>query len=385
MSTTLDRHLPVASDPVRTAVPRTAPPSPPPSEGRAEGQPPAPAPGTASRIAVWDNARLLVMVLVVFGHLIESIRGTTAVDDLYGLIYAFHMPAFLLMAGVFASSDRLSPKRLVGTAQLLVTWLVVEFAWALERAVTGHAPFPATFLVMPKWGCWFLVSLFAMRVLLPYVALLPHPLILSSLVALGVGLVPAIGQPYSMSRTLTLLPFFLLGWALRQRGLDRRQWFLAPSLRLRAGAVLVLAASAAAVLALMAMPHFSWELLTWRRGYSAMHYGAVRGLALRAATLGIAAAMTCAVLLLAPRRTRWFTRLGENTLYVYVLHIPIISAIQAAHLNTRMAATPLSTVVALAVAVGITLLLAQPVVKRLCGWLLEPRRLFRRALERRPA
>jgi fucose 4-O-acetylase-like acetyltransferase len=325
------------------------------------------------------------MVLVVFGHLIESIRGTAAVDALYEIIYAFHMPAFLLMAGVFASSDRLSAKRLVGTAQLLATWLVVELAWALERAVTGHQPFPSTFLVMPKWGCWFLVSLFAMRVLLPYVALLPHPLILSTVVSLGVGLVPAIGQPYSMSRTFALLPFFLLGWAIRQRGIDRRAWFAAPSLRLRVAALLVLAASVAVVLLLLATPHYTSELLTWRSSYRAMHFSARHGLVLRAAALGVATAMTLALLLLVPRRTHWFTRLGGNTLYVYVLHIPIITAINGLHLNTRIAQVPLSTVVAFMVALGITLALSQPAVRRLAGWLLEPRWLFRRALERRPA
>jgi fucose 4-O-acetylase-like acetyltransferase len=384
VSTTLDRHAPAATDSARAPLDRAGTSTAPTSTAIRTAEPAAP-PAPAGRVALWDNARLIVMVLVVFGHLIESIRGTGAVDDLYAVVYAFHMPAFLLMSGVFASSDRLSPKRLAGTAQLLATWLVVEFAWVLLRIVNGDHPFPATFLVMPKWGAWFLVSLFTMRVLLPYIALLPHPIVLSSLVALGVGLIPSIGQQFSVSRTLTLLPFFLLGWAIKQRELDRRAWFRAPSVPLRLAALVTFAVGAAAVLLLMAMPHFSWELLTWRRGYAAMHYGPLHGVALRAATLALAAVMTFALLLLVPRRTRWFTRLGENTLYVYVLHIPIIQAFQTWHLDTRIAQVPLSAVVAFAVAIVITFVLSQPVVKRLTQWILEPRWLFRRALERRPA
>jgi fucose 4-O-acetylase-like acetyltransferase len=384
VSTTLDRHAPAATAPIREPA-RPVAATTPTTATRTDGPAPAATPAPAPRVAVWDNARLIVMVLVVFGHLIESIRGTAAVDDLYALVYAFHMPAFLLMSGVFASADRLSPKRLAGTAQLLATWLVVEFAWVLLRTVNGDHPFPSTFLVMPKWGCWFLVSLFTMRVLLPYVALLPYPVVLSFLVALGVGLMASIGQEFSVSRTLTLLPFFLLGWAIKQRCLDRRSWFQAPSVPLRLAAVVTFAAGAAAVLLITAMPHFSWELFTWRRGYAAMHYSPMRGVALRAATLAIAAAMTFALLLLVPRRTRWFTRLGENTLYVYVLHIPIIQAFQTWHLDARIAQVPLSAVVAFVIAVALTLVLSQPVVKRLTGWLLEPRWLFKRALERRPA
>ena len=384
MSTTLDRHAPVASDPTRAADPaRAAVPSR--AEDSASAAPAPAGPPDTSRTPLWDNARLLVIVLVVFGHLIESIRGTPVLHALYDLVYAFHMPALLLIAGVFASSDRLSPKRLAGTAQLLVTWLVVEFGWALERAVTGHAPFPTTFLVMPEWAAWFLISLFTMRMLLPYVALLPYPLIFTFVLALGAGLVPTIGQEFSVSRSVALLPFFALGWTVRQRGLDRRAWFLAPSVGLRLTAGLALVAAAAGVLALIALPHFSGDLLTWRRSYSAMGYGPLQGLALRAAMLAIAGAMTLAVLVLVPRRARWFTRLGENTLYVYLLHIPVILTIRAWHLDARIEHLPLSPVLAFALAVAITLVLSQPIVKRLCGWALEPRWLFRRALQPRPA
>lgn len=382
MSTTLDRSAPATTGPAATTTrPRTA-------TAPAHRVGPAPAASrlaAGARVAVWDNARFLVMVLVVFGHLIESIRGTQAIDALYGVIYAFHMPAFLFMSGVFASSDALTPKRLARTAQLLATWLVVEFAWALIRLVSGDTPFPSTFLVLPKWAAWFLVSLFVMRLLLPYLALLPHPLVLSCVVALGVGLIPSIGQEFSMSRTLTLLPFFLAGWAFRQRGIDRRGWFQAPPVRLRVTAAVVLAVAGAGVLLLMAMPSFSWELLLWRRSYSAMRVGALRGVLLRGAVGAIAAAMTAAFLLLVPRRVRWFTRLGENSLYAYLLHIPVLTAMRALGLDKRIAETPLSAVVALAVAVTLTLLLTQPVVKRLTGWALEPAWLFRRALERRPA
>lgn len=383
MSTTLDRHTSVATDTTPSATRDAgATASTPPQ--RAEGTRPA-VRASAPRVAVWDNARFLVMVLVVMGHLIESIRGTAAIDAIYGVIYAFHMPAFLLMAGVFASSDALTPKRLARTAQLLATWLVVEFAWVLIRLATGDTPFPSHFLVLPKWASWFLVSLFAMRVLLPYLALLRRPLVVSLVVALAVGMVPAIGQEFSVSRTLSLLPFFLLGWTIRQRGIDRRQWFLAPSLRLRLAAVGVLAAGAAAVLAVMATPNFTYEVFLMRRSYAAMQFSPLHGMVLRGTALAVAAAMSAALILLVPRRVRWFTRLGENSLYVYVLHIPILTALNAARVNRLIADTPLSAVVALAVSFVLVVLLSQPIVKRAFSWALEPTWLFRGVLEKRPA
>lgn len=345
----------------------------------------AAAAATKERNPLWDNARLIIIGLVVFGHLIESMRGTAAVDVLYAAIYAFHMPAFMLISGFFASADRLSPKQLAGTAQLLATWLVVEFAWVAIRAMTGDAPFPQGFLVMPKWGAWFLLSLFAMRVLLPYLALLPHPLLVSVAVSLGGGLLLSVGPEFSVSRTLALLPFFVLGWAMRQREWHLRPWFLQPSPALRIAAAATLAAAVAAAALLVINPSFTWELLYWRRSYAAMQFGPLTGVALRGGMLVLAIAMTFALLVLTPRRQRWYTRLGENTLYVYLLHVPLVTAIRDWRIDDRIAQMPFSTGVALALAIAITLLLSLPIVKRCTHLALEPRWLFKRALAAQPS
>lgn len=58
-----------------------------------------------------DRLRLLLMVLVVFGHLLELFPGA---EKLYRVIYSFHMPAFLFLSGYFARLDlrRLWPQLL---------------------------------------------------------------------------------------------------------------------------------------------------------------------------------------------------------------------------------------------------------------------------------
>ena len=57
-----------------------------------------------------------------------------------------------------------------------------------------------------------------MRILLPYIARLRHPLVFSILVALTAGLSPAIGVEFSASRTLCFLPFFVAAWLAKDRG-----------------------------------------------------------------------------------------------------------------------------------------------------------------------
>ena len=53
----------------------------------------------------FDNAKFLLLVIVVFGHLLQPFIGEAGwVHDLYFTIYTFHMPAFILISGYFAKS-----------------------------------------------------------------------------------------------------------------------------------------------------------------------------------------------------------------------------------------------------------------------------------------
>jgi fucose 4-O-acetylase-like acetyltransferase len=333
---------------------------------------------SANRIALWDNARLVLMVLVIFGHSIEGIRAEgSAATAVYDVVYAFHMPAFLLISGWFASAGRFDRRALRGTAKLLITWLLAEAAWVGLRALLGRTAIPGSFLVTPSWTLWFLVSLIAMRLLLPVIAAMRFPLITTTAVALAAGLSPAIGTPFSLGRTLALLPFFVLGSRLRQRGLGEQRWFVAPSRRLRLAASGVLAAGTGTVLLLLRLPDFTDQLLFWRRGYAAMGLDDVSGVLLRGTFLLIGAAMTLALLVVIPRRSFRLSALGRNTLPVYLLHAPLIVLARKADLDDAIGALPLALPILLAVAVLLVPLLASRAGVLLARPLTDPMRLLR--------
>src|SRR4029077_11373781 len=62
--------------------------------------------GTAKeRDSVIDNARFILIVLVVLGHFLTTMQGSPALDVLYAWIYMFHMPAFVFLSGLWINAE----------------------------------------------------------------------------------------------------------------------------------------------------------------------------------------------------------------------------------------------------------------------------------------
>lgn len=345
---------------------------------------------TKPRIALWDNARFVLIVLVVIGHLISTLRTDSALGfGLYAYIYLFHMPGMILLSGMFSRADA-SPKAVRSTVQLLVTWGLWELIWAAIRGVVeGRTP-GASFMVSPAWTLWFLVSLATMRILLPYLARLRHPLLVSIALALGSGMFPAIGTQFSASRTLAFLPFFMLGWLARERGWLTGEWFTAPARTARAAAWGVLGVVA---LAFLLVPQLLsvWRIdrwLTWRDDYfwlfanapigawqPASWGGAVLGgMLVTAALLAVGAALTLALLIVVPRRESVMTVWGTRTLFVYLLHGPIVWVLRGTGVIDWLGSFGEFGVLALVLAGGVlTVLLSTRGVSWLFRPIVEPR------------
>ncbi|WP_255572594.1 acyltransferase family protein [Leucobacter tenebrionis] len=366
-----------------------------PAAARPAAQPAAASPAAAQpapkrRIAYWDNARFLLIVLVVIGHVISTVRTDSSLGfALYSFIYLFHMPAMILLSGLFSKPEA-SPKAVASTVQLLATWLLWEGVWAVIRAaVEGRAP-GSGFLVNPSWTLWFLVTLATMRILLPYIARLRHPLLFSIALALASGLLPAVGTAFSASRTMVFMPFFVAGWLIRERGWLDGQWFTRPARAARIGAWALLGAVGIVFAVAVHLQDF-WRIdrwLTWRDDYlTAFERGPIGdwqptewvsvslgGIAVTALLLAMAAALTLAVLIVAPRRQSIITVWGARTLYVYLLHGPVVWVLRETGVIDAVAAWGVAGVLLLtAIAIAIALLLSMTWITRVFRVIIEPR------------
>ncbi|MFD0775593.1 acyltransferase family protein, partial [Streptomonospora algeriensis] len=327
------------------------------------------APGQGrERDALLDNAKFLLIALVVIGHAIEPLTDDTRLADAaYYWVYLFHMPAFVLISGYLSKSFDGSWRRI---DKLLTTvaapYLIFWGVYALVSLAMGR-DLPAGPLE-PLWLTWFLAALFVWRLSVPVWNRIRWPFTVSIAVSLLSGAV-ATGDVLGASRIVSLLPFFVGGLVLQPRHLELLQ-----RTRVRVWSAGLMLASAATCY--LYLERLSREWIYWResiadRGMELLPVG----LPGRLMFMVLAFALTAAVLSLTPRRTTHATRLGALTMYVYLLHGLFVRGADAlgwydfagsalgGHL--ALGATALG-------AVGVTYLLCTAWVRRATRWAVEP-------------
>ncbi len=118
------------------------------------------------RIYTIDALKGLAILLVVFGHAFPG--NLTNFDDnvVFRVIYSFHMPLFMFLAGLVAVYNNENPVISYLTKKFLALVVPFIFWYALDYFVTGayHSIAVKTYIARiissPDWGLWFLWVLF---------------------------------------------------------------------------------------------------------------------------------------------------------------------------------------------------------------------------------
>ena len=321
----------------------------------------------AGREPHWDNVRFLSGTLVVLGHAVEPLLAEAdGLRWLYLVTWAMRVPVFVLVAGYFSHAGPLDARELRRlTESVLLPYLLLGLVHTVQlHWLYGEVRF---FTHEPAWGLWFLLSLFVWRMLLPYLAVLRHPTALSVGCALAVGHLDGFDGSFSSARTVAFLPFFLLGWKLRQ-GLGER---LLHGAATRCTALAVLAVAAAGCWAYRDGFDFAW--LAMRAPYAQTAEAPVRDWAVRAGVLGCGAAVALAFVRLVPkRRLPYLSALGAGGLYLYLLHPPVLRALTTAGWLDWVGTWP-SQLALIALVVALSAVLASPPVRRVTRPLVQPR------------
>lgn len=279
------------------------------------------------RDAYFDNAKLLLIFLVVFGHMIQPFVGeSNAINTLYMWVYTFSMPAFIFLAGFFAKGSGNISYILNLAKKLLLPYLIFQVLYSGYYFMIGKSTWLKS-LFEPHWSLWFLVSLFSWHLLLFLFKKIPpkYSMLLAISIGVAIGYINDVGNAFSLSRTFAFFPFFLAGFWINKDAL-----MVIKQNSVRIASVMLMAVVA---FVLYMSPDINTGWLLNSKSYADLDAplfgGAVRMLVYTVSTM-----MAVGVLAFVPKKENRLSHLGTRTLYVYLLHGFFIQFFREADLFT---------------------------------------------------
>lgn len=252
------------------------------------------------RDAKYCNLKLLLIYLVLYGHWIEpQIYKSDILMQIYRFIYAFHMPLFAFISGLFLNNKENCRKQ---SKRSLRMYLFLQFVAVILGLSTPFTPY---------WHLWYLLSYAIWCESAYWFFRIPSKacilLIISVFIGCMAGYIPIIDRAFSLSRSIVFFPYFCAGLLLR----PNREWN-----RLRAFGFLSL------ILAIAALWYFPIPtcFLYQAAAFDDVAFGAEK----RLLSYLIGAALCLFFLTFVPSRRFGFTKLGADTMPAYILHAPIV-------------------------------------------------------------
>ncbi len=271
--------------------------------------------GPGGRDPSIDNIRFLLIFAVVYAHLLERAAPSRYSWLIYQVIYTFHMPVFLFLYGYFV---RYSPRKAV--FQWFVPYMVFQTLYQLFSTHVLDAVDPPQYTT-PYWLLWYLLVCLFYHLLIPLYDTRDRrmqgvTLLATVVLALAAGHDPTVGYYLSLSRFFVFQPWFVLGFycrrhAVLERQLPDRSWQAAVGL-------------GSLVLVCLAIWYVYRAQLPNEALFGSFYYEGERNLWMRAVLMGMALSwlvfLLTAVRPLLGRRLPLVTRIGQNTLPVFLLH-----------------------------------------------------------------
>ena len=271
-----------------------------------------------NRMPFFDNARLILIFLVVFGHMIQPFAtDSQLINSIYAFIYIFHMPMFIMLAGFFAKGIG-KPKYILNLAKkLLLPYLMFQGLYTVLYFLLGREEWYKGIL-HPQWAMWFLVSLFCWHILLVLFKRIPAAasILLAVFIGIAAGYVDLSAYGLSLSRTLVFFPFFLAGYFMTKENV---QLIKTKALSI-AGIIFMTALFAFIYLFINVDVTLDTDWLSGAVAYQRLEAEMSGGL-MRLIIYILAVLLIISMIALIPSGDfGWLTKIGEKTLYVYLLH-----------------------------------------------------------------
>ena len=268
----------------------------------------------------FDSLKFYLICVVVLGHTLwEHYNESSVINGIWYWIYTFHMPLFVFLSGFF--SNKMEKKKfnnfIIRTFEIYVVFQVLCL---IMKYLSGES-IMWNLIISPYSIYWYLFSLILWRCILqvtPEKILGYRWVVISGTITAGLiaGFIP-ISNELSIQRTLSFLPFFVLGYYSR-----RCEWIEKIKCAPTGFVITILVISSCIYFFMLQRDMFTITVLYENTPYNNAQDIFARFLIwLQALGFGI-------VIMKVAKPTRMASVLGGLTLYIFVYHQFIIEVFE---------------------------------------------------------
>ncbi|MFW6034808.1 MAG: acyltransferase family protein [Halothermotrichaceae bacterium] len=268
----------------------------------------------------FDNARVLLIFLVLLGHFIEPlIDQNSIIKSFYLLIYSFHMPAFIIISGYFSKNSRgfiAGFKNII--LKLFIPYIVFQILYSIFDSFILKGNGIIVNFFTPYWIMWFLLSLMFWKLIVSLITFSKKPLALLFVFAIAImsGYIDEVGYLLSISRTLIFFPFFLIGYFLKKKHFNALIFCMKKKYRIIISALIFTICVIYFNYEDRVDPEWFYGSLSYLKlGYQEWFAGVYRVIVFLLNIIN-----TILFLWIVPTGKTSYSKLGERTIYPYILH-----------------------------------------------------------------
>lgn len=282
----------------------------------------------AGRIAKWDNARWILITLVVICHFFENYLGKPVANSLFFYVYTFHMPAFFLIAGLF-SKKTVEDRRIDKVAPYILIYIFIKIVnWIVQMIIYGK--YTSINWFVESGVAWFALAMFFMYIITFYTKRFKpvYVFVLSVVIAMILGYTGENTDIFCWLRIVNFYPFFYLGYVISIE--DITKWLENKKIKVMA----IISLITYFVICYIGIDKIFWLrfLLTGRSGYYRLEYGMAYGPLIRLGVYVISFFIVFMFLSIMPKRRFILSKIGQRSLSVYVFHYVFIYIYMASSL-----------------------------------------------------
>lgn len=323
------------------------------------------------RVAVFDNLKAILIFFVVLGHITTQYKPENEVLSLISFfIYIFHMPAFIFVSGIFCKhsvNKKEFPKAKFIT--FIVLYLICLSLIFLSKLYFNCENSNFNIFVCSSVP-WYMLAMALWYVITWIIKDFKPSYVFATAIIIScfAGYTSGNTDFLAILRVITFYPFFYAGYILDAEKIN--EFTSKKSLRIISAIIMV----CLLIFVIFDFKNISWlwNVFTGRSAYKNYEQCFSTAWLIRLAYYAIAAIVVGALICITPKRKTFFTGVGQSTLQIYILHMPIINIMFNSGLFDLILKSKLYLVYFVILAIVITEFLSLNIFGKIIGPLMKP-------------